>query len=131
MKYQLIAALILLSSVVYADPTSTKTYVDGGDARVNLFVRLSSHHKYHLQNMTGTKQIYHLTMNLCATDKNECNRFKTVLGLEHGQQIDWAKDLHLDTIYKNIGEHAVNASTIVENVPEATSGDQKYVWIHY
>lgn len=133
MKLKLLA-LLLVPSIVLASPTSTTTYVEGGEGIVNRFTRLHSHHHYHIQNLTGMKQIYQMTMTLCAADKGkngECEIVKTRLGLEHGQEINWDKDVYHDTVYQQVASHSVTASTQIANMPEVTTSDQKYIWIHY
>lgn len=133
MKLKLLT-LLLAPSIALASPMLTTTYVEGGESIVNRFTRLHSHHHYHLQNLTGMKQIYQMTMTLCAADKGkngECEIFKTRLGLEHGQEISWDNDLYHDTVYQQTGNHSVTASTQIANSPELTTSDQKYIWIHY
>lgn len=129
MKLKLLA-LLLAPAIAFAEPTFTTTHTEGGDAKVNTFIRLHSWHHYHLRNETEINQIYQMQMVLCPADKpHECERFNTQLGLAPGQEINYDRHLTRDVIYKNTGEHSVNASTSINGI--VSSADQKYIWIHY
>lgn len=129
MKLKLIA-LLLVPSLAFGMSTYTISETENRDAVIGSFVRIYSHHYFHVKNDTGKYKVFKLVMTLCAIkNADECKIEYKDVALNPGNEFNFEKTIYHDVLYRALGQHSITAASSVDYAN--ISSDQKYIWIHY